>query len=497
MGMLRLTPETRVPMCCTASEYTVSMYAKWLIALLCLSLGATDVVKEADPKVLTAIVSFLASDALEGRDTPSTGLTVAGEYIASEFRRSGIRPVVDGTYFQDAHAVVRRVVREGFELSFRDGEKTLNVGLEKALWNAGPKLELTNAAVRKLAFADLKDFSAASVEPVVLLSGPVTGAGGALQLINGLAAKGAKLIVLLGIPAPLAQVGLEFDGKSDSGPVLFRTTEGGVEEFLKAAGPLTATVKLAEASRKAETVRNVVGLLPGSDPKLRDEYLVVSAHYDHLGTRAHEAGDNIYNGANDDASGTASMIETAHLLAGMKPRRSILFVAFFGEEKGLLGSKYFAEHPVVPLWRIVADLNLEQTGRTDSSEGPNIGMANLTGYDFTDIHSYLEAAGKSTGLKIVKNERLSDPYFMASDNAALAAAGIPATTLSVTYAYPDYHQRGDHWDKIDYLNMAKVTQTVAQGVLLMADAPEPMRWNPDSDRVKGYRLAAEKLRQMK
>jgi len=455
-----------------------------------MSLGAADLVKEADPKVLTAIVSFLASDALAGRDTPSPGLTVAGEYIASEFRRSGIRPTVDGTYFQDAHAVVRRVVREGFELSFRGGGKTLSVGLEKALWNAGPKLELTNSAVQKIAFADLKDLGAAAVEPVVLLTGPVTAPGGAFQLMNGLGAKGAKLIVLLGIPAPLAQVSLEFDGKGDAGPVLLRSTEG-------AAGTLTATVHMAEASRKAETVRNVVGLLPGSDPQLRDEYVVVSAHYDHLGTRAHETGDNIYNGANDDASGTASMIETAHLLAGMKPKRSILFVAFFGEEKGLLGSKYFAEHPVVPLWRMVADLNLEQTGRTDSSEGPNVGQANLTGYNFTNIHTYMEAAGKVTELKIVKNERLSDPYFMASDNASLAAAGIPATTLSVTYAYPDYHQRGDHWDKLDYENMAKVTRAVAQGVLLMADAPEAMKWSADNDKVKNYRLAAEKLRQIK
>lgn len=472
------------------------MHAKWFVGLVCVSLGAADVVKEADAKVLTAIVSFLASDALEGRDTPSPGLTVAGEYIASEFRRSGIRPVVDGTYFQDAHAVVRRVVREGFEMSFNDGEKSHSVGLEKALWNAGPKIELSGTAVRKLAFSDLKDFSAETVEAVVILTGPVGGPG-ALQAINRLAAKGAKLIVLLAIPAPLPQVGLEFDGKSDGVAVLFRTTEAATEEFLKHASRLTANVKIAEADRKPDTVRNVIGLLPGSDPVLRDEYLVVSAHYDHLGRRVHEVGDNIYNGANDDASGTASMIETAHLLAGMKPKRSILFVAFFGEEKGLLGSKYFAEHPVLPLYQLVANLNLEQTGRTDSSEGASVGQANLTGYDYSTIHTYMEAAGLATGLKIVKNERLNEPYFMASDNAALAAAGIPSTTLSVTYAFPDYHQRGDHWDKIDYDNMAKVTRAAAQAVLLMADSPERVSWSADNPKVKGYREAFEKLRQIK
>lgn len=461
-----------------------------------LSLAASDTVKEADPKVLTAIVSFLASDALEGRDTPSPGLTIAGEFIASEFRRIGIQPGVNDTYFQDTHASVRRVVREGFALSFSDGTKSIRVPMDTALWNAGPKLELTDAAVRKINFAALKDFTDETVEPVVVVMGPVGGPG-ALRMISGLAKKGARLVVLVAIPAPIVQVSLDFERPLQASVILLRSSDAAAEEFLKAATSLTASVKIAEASRAPVVVRNVVGLLPGSDPKLKDEYLVVSAHYDHLGVRLNEPGDNIYNGANDDASGTASMLESARLLAATRPKRSILFVAFFGEEKGLLGSKYLVEHPVVPLRQVVANLNLEQTGRTDSSEGPNVGQANLTGYDFSNIHTYLEEAGKATGLKIVKNEKLSDPYFMASDNAALAAAGVPATTLSVTYAFPDYHQRGDHWDKLDYENMAKVTRTIAQGALLIADAPERIVWNADEPKVKAYRDAAEKLRQMK
>ncbi|WP_051670055.1 M28 family peptidase [Bryobacter aggregatus] len=472
------------------------MSSKWFLGLLCLSLGAAEVVKEADPKALAAIVSFLASDALEGRDTPSPGLTIAGEFIASEFRRIGIKPGANGFYFQDAKAIARHVQRHGFELSFSDGSKTVKVPLETAQWNVGSKLDLSDASVQKLSYSELKDLSAETVAPVIVLSGPVTGPG-AMMAMNRLATKGAKLIVLLGIPAPLPQVSLEFDGRSNAGAVLLRSTDAATEDFLKASTQLTATVKLSEASRKPELVRNVVGLLPGSDASLKDEYLVISAHYDHIGIRPNQPGDNIYNGANDDASGTASMLESARLLVDRKPKRSILFVAFFGEEKGLLGSRYFADHPIVPLRQIVADLNLEQTGRTDSSEGPNVGMANLTGYHFTNIHTFLEEAGQETGVKLVKHEKFNEPYFMASDNAALAAAGIPSTTLSVTYAFPDYHERGDHWDKLDYDNMAKITRTIAQGALLMANAPERVRWNADEVKVKAYRDAAEKLRQMK
>ncbi|MFO0508717.1 MAG: M28 family metallopeptidase, partial [bacterium] len=201
------------------------------------------------------------------------------------------------------------------------------------------------------------------------------------------------------------------------------------------------------------------------------------------------------NGANDNASGVASIIESARLLAGLKvaPKRSVMFVAFFGEERGLLGSRYFVRNPVAPLWQMVANLNLEQTGRTDSSEGPNVGQVNLTGYHFTTIHRHMEAAGEATGLKVVKHERFSDAYFMASDNAALAAVGVPSTTLSVTYAFPDYHQKGDEWEKIDYANMAKVTRGIAQGTYLAAEAAERVSWNEAEDKTKVYREAAAKL----
>ena len=153
--------------------------------------------------------------------------------------------------------------------------------------------------------------------------------------------------------------------------------------------------------------------------------------------------DKIFNGANDDGSGTVSVIEIAEALAALNPhpKRSILFVTFFGEERGLLGSRYYGRHPLVPLEKTIADLNLEQIGRTDATNGPQIGTASITGYDFSELPRILADAGKITGVKVYKDEQASDPYFARSDNQALADVGIPAHTLCVAFDYPGLSRR--------------------------------------------------------
>jgi len=465
---------------------------KLVIGLLCLSLSGAEVVKEADAKALSAIVSFLASDALEGRETPSAGLTIASEYIASEFRRAGLK-----ASFQEAKVAVRRVVREGFTMTLTDGTKIVTVPLATAMWSAGPKVDMKDAAVRRIKASELRDLKLDTVEPVVLLEGP--GGSGMQQGMMKLAAAGAKLVVLVGVPMQLPVQTLEFDDQPKTNLVMLRTADKDAEALLKAEGILKVSATITEGSTKHDVARNVIGVLEGSDPALKSEYVLLTAHYDHLGIRPNEVGDKVYNGANDNASGVASVIESARLLGQLAkaPRRSVMFVAFFGEERGLLGSRYLVRHPVVPLAQMVANLNLEQTGRTDSSEGPNVGQVNLTGYHFSTIHQHMEEAGKATDLMVVKHEQFSDPYFQASDNAAFAPVGVPSTTLSVTYGFPDYHQKGDEWEKIDYVNMAKVTRAIAQGTYLAADAAERVSWNAEEPKTKAYREAAEKLRQPK
>lgn len=161
-------------------------------------------------------------------------------------------------------------------------------------------------------------------------------------------------------------------------------------------------------------------------------------------------------------------------------------MTFFGEEKGLLGSRYYGRHPIFPIAKTVGDINLEQLGRTDSDEGPQISNATMTGFDFTDIGTTLEAAGKVTGIKVYKHATNSDAFFSRSDNQALADQGVPAHTLCTAFVYPDYHGVGDHWDKIDYDNMEKVDRMVALGLLMIANNPEPPKWNEANPKTARY-----------
>lgn len=338
-------------------------------------------------------LSFIASDLLEGRNTPSRGLDIAAEYIAAQFRRAGLEPAGDAkgeSYFQTSEWVVGPVNNNFVELSVDDGKQKIRAR-----------------------------------------------------------------------PEQLAALGVKVEQKTE--------TAGSSEKQV---------VKL----------RNVVGLLRGSDPILKDSYVIVSAHYDHIGVRPAGEGDRINNGANDDGSGTVSVIELASALASLKqrPKRSIVFCAWFGEEKGLQGSRYYGRHPIFPLEKTVAMVNLEHMGRTDDSEGQKLDSATLTGFDFTDLGPIFKAAGEKTGVNVYKHEKNSDAFFGRSDNQALADQGVPAHTLCVAFIFPDYHNVGDHWEKVDYANLAKVNRMVALSLVTIADSAEAPKWNEANPKTERY-----------
>src|SRR5262249_42339930 len=236
-------------------------------------------------------------------------------------------------------------------------------------------------------------------------------------------------------------------------------------------GPMEAklSLRLAPPVDRPVSLRNVAGLWPGSDPALSDSYVVISAHYDHLGKKTSGEGDLIYNGANDDASGVASVIEIASALSSSRPgpRRSVLFITYFGEEKGLLGSRYYGRHPLVPLKKTVADLNLEHVGRTEGENGEKPGTATMTGFGYSDVTTAFQMAGAVTGIKVYRPRSDGDEYFARSDNQSLADQGVPSHTILTTFEFPDYHNVGDEWNKIDYPNLEKVDRTVALTVLMI------------------------------
>lgn len=249
------------------------------------------------------------------------------------------------------------------------------------------------------------------------------------------------------------------------------------------------------SEKQVVKLRNVIGLLRGVDPALRDSYVIVSAHYDHIGARPMGEGDRINNGANDDGSGTVSVIELASALASLKqrPKRSLVFIAWFGEEKGLQGSRYYSRHPIFPLEKTVAMVNLEHLGRTDDSEGQKLDSATLTGFDYTDLGPIFKAAGEKTGVNVYKHEKNSDAFFGRSDNQALADQGVPAHTLCVAFIFPDYHNVGDHWEKIDYVNLAKVNRMIALALLTIANNAEAPKWNEANPKTERYVKAWKQL----
>jgi Zn-dependent M28 family amino/carboxypeptidase len=199
-------------------------------------------------------------------------------------------------------------------------------------------------------------------------------------------------------------------------------------------------------------------------------------------------GNRIFHGANDNATGDASLIEIAKALAAQPhPRRSILFLALFGEEEGLLGSGYYVRHPLIPLSRTVADINLEQLGRTDSSDGPELARFGFTGPSFSNLPQMMAAAAKTEGDTVYRKET-ADDYFDRSDNYSFALAGVVAHTIVVAYEFPDYHAVSDEAEKIDYLNLAKVDRGIAAGIAAVANATEAPKWS-DTKAARIYREA--------
>jgi hypothetical protein len=458
--------------------------------------GALDAIR---PDPLRGDLSFLSSDMLEGRNSPSRGLDIAAEYIAAQFRSAGLEAGGDDGYFQTAHMAVVRPDLAGFELKLSHGGHNLSVSANDVSLLLSAAIELKNAPVFKLDLGDssqVQGLTPAEIGGKVVLM-ELRRSGMRNYRAASQKLREAKPALILSIDTAAGEHAnserLIDPEQPSSGPPRITLTAKTAADFyasLKSGlSGATASIHVAAPIQTPVRLRNVIGILRGSDPALKDTAVLLTAHYDHLGEKPEGPGDRIYNGANDDGSGTVSVIEIARALSTLKqhPRRSIIFMTFFGEEEGLFGSRYYAHHPAWPIAKTIADVNLEQVGRTDSSEGPQISNASVTGFDYSGVTEYLREAGELTGIKIYKHPRNDDLYFGASDNLSLAEAGVPAHTLCVAYEYPDYHAVGDEWQKIDYTNMAKVDRAVALAVVMLASSDEAPRWNTANPRTARFR----------
>jgi len=243
----------------------------------------------------------------------------------------------------------------------------------------------------------------------------------------------------------------------------------GVEPFGDDGGyiqKVSGEFEFFRQGRKQWNTRNVIGVLRGSDPKLKDDVVLLSAHLDHLGIDKAANGDGIYNGADDDASGCVAVLQLARALAAKAaPKRTVLFVLFGSEETGGQGDRYFLENPPVPLKSIVANLEFEMIGRADPAVKP--GELWLTGFERSDLGPELARHGA----RLVADPHPKQRFFERSDNFALAKQGVVAHTVSSFGLHSDYHRPSDDVAHIDFAHMEQAIHSMVG----------PVEWLVNSD----------------
>jgi aminopeptidase YwaD len=419
---------------------------------------------------------FLASDALRGRGSATPDELTAATYVASQLRQYGMDPAGDdGKYIQRA-----TVVRQKFT-----GPPHLQIKTkaEPIVWSYGKEflvyfLSQTKFSGRlRKVDSDKLESPAVDSGSIVLILGTDTqkirkaamsmASAGAAGVLVPAPAQESVHFRERGKELPRPPARLEDQGRASSGSTLnvLQVSAQAAEVLAGLAEGTLVTFGGPAATEKSYTW-NAVGILRGSDPALAQAAVLLSAHLDHLGIGRPVKGDNIYNGADDDASGVTAVLEFARLLgAGPKPRRTVIFALFGSEEIGVLGSVYFREHPPLPLNEIAVNLEFEMIGRADPAVKADTVW--LTGWDRSNLGPTLA----EHGAHLVGDPHPDQNFFTRSDNYALAKKGVVAQTISSYGLHGDYHQPTDDLSHIDFDHM-----NAAIGSFV-----EPLKWLVNSD----------------
>jgi Peptidase family M28 len=536
------------------------LYALCGACLLALSLQATGAAQgkgaaSITPGDLKDWLSYIASDELQGRQVFTEGLGLAGGYIADRLKEWGVKPAGDGgTYFQIVKlngVTVKRqssvtVTVNGQTKTFKDGEGVTFPA------NAGGKQTVTGAAEfvgygLSLPDAGIDDYKGRDVTGKIVLyigRGPQNmPAGGGFRLLGARARNAIELKRAVAAIGPAGGFGRGGGGGRGGTTVTadFQTVErldrkvppqitAGDEFYdfiFTAAGQSYADIKakadkqeaLPPAALKDASItinvdneyeivqtrltHNVVGRIEGTDPALKDTYVLFGAHYDHTGYQqtppaqgrgtaapgggappgttpppaaggcvgqsreTPRPGDVIYNGADDDGSGTVAVLALAKAFAtGPKPKRSLVFIWHTGEESGLYGSRYMADFPSVPLDKVAAQLNIDMIGRNRCDDPKEENTVYVVGSDriSTELHNLNEDANASLAQPMTLDYEMNDPadpesIYTRSDHYSYASKGIPIIFYT-TGLHRDYHYVTDEVSKIDFPKLAHITQLV-------------------------------------
>ena len=414
-------------------------------------------------------MEFLASDALNGRGSGTRDEWIAVTYVAAQLRRWGLDPMGDdGGY-------VQTIAIERYELG---APPVLTVGALR--FAHGKEMSVVSMPLAKLA-GPLVRYAKGTAVPIgaaVLVAEPVRPI--AVELAHasivlaradgcGAAAKAAR--DRLPRPAPKT-VGIAVGAATPACVALDAETYDAVD---KAAAGVNVTLEAEVKSVQTSNTWNAVGRIVGSDPQLSQEVILLGAHIDHLGARpnAPPGSDAINNGADDDASGSIAVLELAEALArGRRPKRTVVFAWFGSEEPGGTGSGYFVEKPVLPLDRIVAQLQFEMIGRPDAKVPPHTLW--LTGYERSNLGSELA----KRGAKLVQDPHPEQSFFTRSDNIRFARRGVIAHTVSSFGLHKEYHTPADEIGRVDFAHMTDAIRSLVEPIRWLANADFKPTWNP-------------------
>lgn len=435
-------------------------------------------------KNIRAELSFLASDALQGRGSGTGYERIAAEYIGSQFRQFGLEPGGDADA-SGGKGFVQRVPLEASKFT-EPPALTVTSGNNTHKWQFGRDFLVSFLRAPRITgeLQVIEPSGTPAKGAIVVAKLPATADQQQRQELIRKARFAEAVAVLMpeseanrktreagDARLPSLPGRIPGDGRSESQFAVISLRQDALDTIVGLPAGARAEFGAAVEQSDAGATWNAVGVLRGSDPS--GEAIMFSAHLDHLGVNDSLTGDKIFNGADDDASGSVAVMEMARVLAaGRKPRRTIYFICFGSEERGGYGARYFIANSPVPLEKIVADFNFEMLGRPDPKVAP--GTLWLTGYERSTLGPELVRQGAA----LVADPHPEQNFFQRSDNYTLAVRGVIAHTVSSFGLHADYHRPSDDLSKIDFPFMTRSINSLVKPIQWLANTTFRPTWLP-------------------